>query len=64
MKKKTKKKISPSEIIYPVQAGLKEIGICPACMKPIKENDFKDKLSRKEFEISGLCQKCQDGVFK
>jgi len=25
--------------------------------------DFKDALSRKEFGISGMCQKCQDSVF-
>lgn len=28
-----------------------------------KPSDFKNDLSRKEFGISGLCQKCQDGVF-
>lgn len=25
--------------------------------------EFKDTLSRREFAISGLCQKCQDSVF-
>ena len=25
--------------------------------------DFKDDLSRREYSISGLCQKCQDEVF-
>ena len=24
---------------------------------------FDDELSRREYGISGLCQKCQDGVF-
>jgi hypothetical protein len=24
---------------------------------------FRDECSRKEFKISGLCQKCQDSVF-
>lgn len=24
---------------------------------------FKDKLSQKEYSISGLCQKCQDFIF-
>lgn len=38
-----------------------ETKICPFCQKPVGE--FKDKLSEKEFEISGLCQNCQDGVF-
>ena len=25
--------------------------------------DFRDELSRKEYGISGLCQRCQDGIF-
>ena len=25
--------------------------------------DFRDELSRKEFNISGFCQKCQDEIF-
>jgi hypothetical protein len=28
-----------------------------------KSSVFRDDLSRKEFSISGLCQKCQDKVF-
>lgn len=36
---------------------------CPFCKEPIKMEDFKDDLSRKEFGISGICQSCQDGVF-
>ena len=31
------------------------------CGNPVAE--FRDKLSYKEYTISGLCQKCQDGVF-
>lgn len=27
------------------------------------EGEFRDELSRKEYSISGLCQKCQDEVF-
>lgn len=38
-------------------------GICPFCKTPINMNDFRDQLSRKEYKISGLCQKCQDQVF-
>lgn len=26
--------------------------------------EFKDELSRKEYTISGMCQKCQDSVFE
>lgn len=31
------------------------------CGKPI--NGFRDALSRKEYQISGLCQDCQDSIF-
>lgn len=36
--------------------------ICVFCHCPITE--FRDDLSIKEYSISGLCQKCQDTVFK
>ncbi len=42
-----------------------ERGNCPICNKKINLNiEFRDKLSLKEFRISGLCQDCQDDVFK
>jgi len=37
--------------------------LCPFCKKPIKGEDFRDELSRKEYKISGLCQECQDKMF-
>ena len=36
---------------------------CPLCAKDIKMEEFKDEISEVEYGISGLCQKCQDGVF-
>jgi len=53
----------PVEVLFPIESGLKDIGICPFCKKPVNENDFLDELPKKEFRISGLCQKCQDEVF-
>ena len=38
-------------------------GKCPSCQKLINHSDFKDALSKKEFGISGMCQKCQDEFF-
>jgi len=38
-------------------------GRCPTCQGEIKEEDFRDDLSKKEFGISGMCQECQDSVF-
>lgn len=36
---------------------------CPICREDIEDNEFKDALSRREYMISGLCQKCQDETF-
>ena len=36
--------------------------ICPCCACVIEK--FRDALSVREFQISGLCQKCQDSVFE
>lgn len=41
-----------------------EQGKCPFCNTPIGEQFFRDALSRREYRISGLCQKCQDSFFK
>lgn len=38
-------------------------GLCAMCATPVKREELKDALSKKEFDISGLCQKCQDEVF-
>ena len=40
-----------------------EAGLCPFCKQKIFKNSFRDALSEKEFQISGLCQKCQDETF-
>ena len=41
-----------------------ENGKCPLCGKKINTKDFEDNLYLREYEISGMCQKCQDKVFK
>ncbi len=44
-------------------AALKSIteGKCPDCGKPVGgRHSFRDQLSREEYGISGLCQKCQN----
>ena len=40
-----------------------EQGKCPFCTKKVKEDNFRDEVSRKEWKISGLCQMCQDATF-
>ncbi|WP_298751950.1 hypothetical protein [uncultured Arcobacter sp.] len=37
---------------------------CRTCNKKVNtQTDFKDKLSLKEYSISGMCQECQDKIF-
>ena len=36
---------------------------CPICGIKISMVAFRDELSVKEYEISGICQKCQDDIF-
>ena len=45
------------------QTECKEQKICVYCHKKIEDEDFKNNISRKEYGISGLCQKCQDDTF-
>lgn len=40
-----------------------DAGKCAFCEKEIKDEEFKNEESKKEFEISGLCQQCQDEVY-
>jgi hypothetical protein len=38
--------------------------LCPICFKKVDIDDFKDTLSRKEFQISGICNSCQNKIFR
>lgn len=38
--------------------------VCVFCGKSITPDSFKDECSLREYSISGLCQECQDEVFK
>lgn len=40
-----------------------EQGNCPFCKKPIMLSDFRNDTSLREFQISALCQSCQDEMF-
>lgn len=36
--------------------------ICTWCKKPI-DTPFRNEISKREYQISGFCQKCQDDTF-
>ena len=57
------------------EVAVVESGHCPFCGKVLvglfvvgsddtEGSEFRDALSFKEYKISGLCQNCQDNVFK
>ena len=50
--------------VFPVERKRKAQGDCPFCGTHVDPDGFRDKRSRQEFNISGLCQECQDEVFQ
>ncbi|PNX45642.1 MAG: hypothetical protein BV459_07980 [Thermoplasmata archaeon M11B2D] len=36
---------------------------CPTCGEEISQEEFRNDISKREYNISGMCQKCQDDVF-
>ena len=49
---------------FPNEVELVKQNKCPFCKKDIDvETEFRDSLSKREYNISGLCQKCQDKTF-
>lgn len=59
---------------FAVPAGANKFGwtTCPTCGKPPTDTgqsgwglvfQFRDRLSAREYGISGMCQECQDGTF-
>lgn len=49
------------EALFPGTEAAIAVHKCPVCHGPI--TDFRDRLSEREYEISGMCQNCQDAVF-
>ena len=52
----------PIGLMYPHHVDKIANGCCVMCDNVI--GNFRDFISMKEYGISGLCQDCQDGVFK
>lgn len=49
------------EKLFPGTAKAIAENCCPVCQKAIE--GFRNARSVREYEISGLCQECQDSVF-
>ena len=66
---KGKKGLKMNEEIMKATGFEKEVkriqqNLCPFCREKIRMNSFRDALSVKEYQISGLCQQCQDDFFE
>lgn len=61
MSEKTPEMRQAIESLFPGTEKAIECNQCPSCHNFITM--FRDALSRREYEISGLCQDCQDSVF-
>lgn len=48
---------------FGAEVDMVEVGLCPTCDKKILDDSLRDEVSRKEFQISGMCQQCQDAAF-
>lgn len=57
MNKKIVKQIFP-EIVERIEQCK-----CATCGKDIEKESFRNKISIKEYTISGMCQDCQDSIF-
>ena len=51
------------DTMFPEQTKRIRENKCPTCGESVEFDSFKDALSRREYAISGMCQKCQDKVF-
>ena len=49
--------------IFPKEMKNRDENRCPFCEEIIDIHMFKNKLSIDEYNISGICQKCQDKFF-
>lgn len=47
--------------VFPEAKKNVQAQLCATCGKHVGE--FKDRLSKKEYSISGMCQVCQDRIF-
>jgi ribosomal protein L37AE/L43A len=53
---------TPQLTTFSIENDRRAKKLCPFCGFSVSQ-DFRDELSRKEYKISGLCQKCQDKTF-
>jgi len=54
-----------AKMMFPKAQNQIDKGKCPLCSAKVNgRDDFKDQSSIDEFIISGICQGCQDRIFR
>lgn len=53
----------PIDAVPRIEAAKKYYAFCPLCGDESNYQALKDRKSRDEFVISGMCQPCQDAFF-
>ena len=53
----------PADRIYPERRQAILHARCISCRDQLTLESFEDQLSLREYQISGLCQNCQDAIF-
>jgi hypothetical protein len=61
---KTPDMIAAIEGMFPGTKHAIDHSKCPLCRSDIDKTKFADALSLKEYYISGMCQNCQDEMFR
>lgn len=55
----------PVFTVFPDMKEKIEKGLCATCGQNLlgESTEFRDDISREEYTVSGMCQKCQDIIF-
>jgi hypothetical protein len=60
---KSPEMVNTLEQLFPETIANIRAGKCVNCEKQVMFLGFRNLKSEKEFEISGICQPCQDEIF-
>lgn len=63
MSNKSLEMVDALEHMFPGTKAWLNAGLCVNCKKKVNNLGFRNLKSEKEFEISGICQSCQDEIF-